>query len=532
MSGDIGKKIVPKTLPIETILDSFNLKEEAKSIISQSIETSKDYSDFLTYFSIQVAPTLLLIGEGEEAEDFLKFVQNYKKTPYQVALLSAKDVLSVSGNLGEFEAKIKIFHPENKQTDIAKIEFSQAVIFYEDDYLTRFMGIEKVSDFEDGLELLELLDSRIGEYIYEKKIDYTSDHCQYFHRRPDKNNQGYCHKCVDVCPTFGVGKDDSLMELVFSKIDCIGCGNCVCVCPSGALQRDGYDKEAIFEIAKLYKNKTPVILDSKTFITLKDFDFYDCIPLVLPQVNFLNETYLLTLIQESSSPIIIFTNEASTHLLDSIKLINNIYQAIHSTETITITTEQQTLSNLCKCAKPNPNLFYTYAQTQREPIREIFAQRLMFMIKNGDYGEVKNTGTSNYGEISINSSCTLCMSCVGACNVGSLSGDSASFSLRFNASSCTTCGYCVNSCPENAISLKLSGITLNPSWFERKTLAQDKMFECIECSKPFASYKSIEKIKSIMIPIFQNDPAKLRSLECCADCKVKVMFEKNLGEMV
>lgn len=532
MSGDMGKNFAPKMLPIEAILDNFKLKEEAKSTISQSIEISKDYSDFLTYFSTQVAPTLLLIGEGEEAQDFLNLVQNYKKTSYQVALLNAKDILSVSGNLGEFEAKIKISHPDTKQTDVVKIEFSQAVIFYEDNYLTRFMGIEKVSEFEDGFELLELLDSRIGEYTYEKKINYSSDHCQYFHRRPDKKNQGYCHKCADVCPTFGVGKDDSLMELVFSKIDCIGCGNCVCVCPSGALQRDGYDKEAIFEIAKLYKNKTPVVLDSKTFATLKDFDFYDCVPLVLPQVNFLNEMYLLTLIQESSSPIVIFTNEASTHLLDSIKLINNIYQAIHSTQAITIATEQKTLSNLCKLTKPNPNLFYTYAQTQREPIREIFSQRLMFMIKNEDYGEVENTGTSTYGEISINSSCTLCMSCVGACNVGSLSGDTASFSLKFNASSCTTCGYCVDSCPENAISLKLSGITLNPSWFERKILAQDKMFECIECKKPFASYKSIEKIKSIMTPIFQNDPAKIRSLECCADCKVKVMFEKSIGEMV
>lgn len=528
----MGKKTVPKALLIETILDSFNLKEEAKSIISQSIEISKDYSDFLTYFSIQVTPTLLLIGEGEEAQDFLNLVQTYKKTPYQVALLSAKDILSLSGNLGEFEAKIKIFDPNTKQTNVAKIEFSQAVIFYEDDYLNRFMGIEKVSDFEDGFELLELLDSRIGEYTYEKKINYISDHCQYFHRRPSKQNEGYCHKCADVCPTFGVSKDDSLMELVFSKIDCIGCGNCVCVCPSGALQRDGYDKEAIFEIAKLYKNKTPVIIDSKTFATLKDFDFSHCIPLILPQVNFLNEMYLLSLVQESSSPIIIFTNEASDHLLDSIKLINNIYQAIYSLQTITVATKQQELSNLCKRAKPNPNLFYTYAQTQREPLREIFAQRLMFMIKNENYGEVKNTGTSTYGEISINTSnCTLCMSCVGACNVGSLSGDSTSFSLRFNASSCTTCGYCVDSCPENAISLKLSGILLNPSWFERKVLAQDKMFECIECNKPFASYKSIEKIKSIMIPIFQNDTAKIRSLQCCPDCKVKVMFEKSIGEM-
>lgn len=529
MSGDMGRNIAPKTTMLETILDSFSLQEDAKSIISQSIETSKDYSDFLNYYSTQVSPALLLIGEGEEARAFLDRVQTHKKISYQVALLSAKDILSVSGSLGDFEAKINL----SGKNDVAKVAFSQAVIFYEDDYLTRFMGIEKVSDFEDEDELLELLDSRIGQYIYEKKINYNSNFCQYFHRRPDKQNQGYCHKCADVCPTFGVGKDDSLMELVFSKIDCIGCGNCVCVCPSGALQRDGYDKEAIFEIAKLYKNKTPVVLDETTFRTLRDFDFSSCVPLVLPQVNFLNEMYLLTLIQESSSPIIIFTNEASKYLLDSIKLINSIYEAIYSKEVISLPTTQEELSVLCQSTTPDTRLFYTYAQTQTEALREIFAQRLLFMIKNENYGQIKNTGTSTYGEISVDTSvCTLCMSCVGACNVRSLSGDCASFSLRFNASSCTACGYCVDSCPEKAITLNPSGILLGSSWFENKILAQDKMFECIECHKPFASYKSIEKIKSIMTPLFQNDPAKIRSLQCCADCKVKVMFENSMKEMI
>ncbi|PAF54571.1 hypothetical protein BKH42_00320 [Helicobacter sp. 13S00482-2] len=395
------------------------------------------------------------------------------------------------------------------------------------------MGIETVSDYDDGFELLKTLDSRIGEYVYQRKINYDPDHCQYFHRRPNKNQEGYCHRCADVCPTFGVGKDDSLMELIFSKIDCIGCGNCVNVCPSGSLQRDGYDKEAIVEIAKLYKNKTPVVMDFDTFETLEEFDFYSCIPLLLPQVNLLNEMYLMTLIQESGSEIIIFTKNPSENLLESIKLVNNIYDCIHNIKPIHITEEIKALSDLCDTLKPNKNLSYTYAQNQREALRDIFAQRLMFLIKNNDYGIVKNTQTSHYGEIIINqNTCTLCMSCVGACNVKSLSSNASNFSLQFNPSSCTTCGYCVDSCPENAISLDLYGISLSPSWFENKTMAQDKMFECIECSKPFATTKSIEKIKSIMLPIFKDDTAKIRSLECCPDCKVKVMFEKNIEAFI
>ncbi|WP_232013714.1 4Fe-4S dicluster domain-containing protein [Wolinella succinogenes] len=47
--------------------------------------------------------------------------------------------------------------------------------------------------------------------------------------------------------------------------------------------------------------------------------------------------------------------------------------------------------------------------------------------------------------------CTLCLSCVGACNVNALTANSNEFTLDFNASLCTTCGYCLPSCPENAI---------------------------------------------------------------------------------
>ncbi|MDO7252882.1 4Fe-4S binding protein [Helicobacter cappadocius] len=534
MPENIQKDLGNSTLHSEVFLDDFMFDYDAKSIISQSIETSKDYSDFLNYYSVQVQPTLLLIGEGKEAKKFLDTVKSYPKIPYQVGLLNAKDIISISGNLGEFEAKIKISNTESTlEPQIGKVEFSQAVIFYEDDYLTRFMGIEKANDYNDALELLQALDSRIGEYRYEKKINYNPDYCQYLHRRPNKHQQGYCHKCADICPTFGVGKDDSLMELVFSKIDCIGCGNCVSVCPSGALERDGYDKEALFEIAKLYKNKTPVVMDFETFTTLKNFDFCNCVPLLLPQVNFLNEMYLMTLIQESGSQIIIFTKNPSENLIESAKLINNIYNSIASLQTVHIVKETKSLIHLCNTIKPNNELFYTYAQNQREPLRNIFAQRLMFLIKNNDYGKIKNTKTSTYGEIILNQdACTLCMSCVGACNVRSLSANASNFSLQFNPSSCTSCGYCVDSCPENAISLELSGISLNPSWFENKTLAQDKMFECIECNKPFATTKSIQKIKSIMLPVFQNDEAKIRSLECCPDCKVKVMFEKNFEAFI
>ena len=144
------------------------------------------------------------------------------------------------------------------------------------------------------------------------------------------------------------------------------------------------------------------------------------------------------------------------------------------------------------------------------------------MVRDGEFGKVENHGNT-YGRVFVDEKkCTLCLGCVGACNVQSLSaGD---FALMHNPSLCTACRYCVDSCPEGAISVDFSGLELSGKWFERQVMAKDAGFRCVECGKVFANQKAVEKIKAIMLPIFGDDAVKIRTLECCEACKVKVMF--------
>lgn len=472
-------------------------------------------------FCVPTPSTLLLIGEGEEAQEFLELVKNYSKTHYEVGLLQVDKILSISGNLGEFKAKIQF------EDEIREINFAQAVIFYEDDYLSRFMGIEKASDYEDGLSLLARLDSRVGEYHYKTTITYDSSSCQYFHRRPNKDAQGYCHKCANVCPTFGVTKDNSIMELSFSQLDCIGCGGCVAVCPTGAIDYAPFSMQAFNEALKNYKN-TQILLIAEPFLNdLNNFEIASHLsPLIINREKFLSEAHILALLQESGYSCVYYSHIISRPSIEAIKLVNDIYQNIYQKEGFFIAKTPDEL----RLALQKPQKFegYTYSISADEHKRSHFSERLRFAIKDKDYGVV-SSGISGelirYGKISIDTkACTLCMSCVGACNVGSLTASNADFSLRFNASVCTTCSYCVASCPENAISLELSGIDLNPSWFENKLMAKDEAFACIECGKTFATQKSIEKVKAKMQPFFQGDIAKLKTLECCPECKVKIMF--------
>ena len=136
----------------------------------------------------------------------------------------------------------------------------------------------------------------------------------------------------------------------------------------------------------------------------------------------------------------------------------------------------------------------------------------------------------HYGDIVINEEkCTLCLSCVGACNVRALTAHPEDNSLRFNASICTNCGYCEVTCPEvECLSVIKDEMHLKPKWFSQRIMAYDELFKCTECGKEFATNKSVQKIAAIMTPLFASDPVKLATLYCCADCKPKVMFKAHI----
>ena len=122
------------------------------------------------------------------------------------------------------------------------------------------------------------------------------------------------------------------------------------------------------------------------------------------------------------------------------------------------------------------------------------------------------------------------MSCVGACNVDAIFANEADFTLRVNPSLCTACGYCEANCPEkDCLTIKRDEIQLQPMWFKENILAKDSLFACVECGKEFATKKAIEKIASIMGPIFAKvNETKKRTLYCCEDCKAKIMIKQGL----
>lgn len=475
-----------------------------------------DHAPFKEY-QVEVGNELLIVGfDSPLTQDF---IQQSQALGFSPILLDPQKILHISGQIGSFIAVLK---------DTSEIHFSQAVLFIQDQNLGKFLGILEIHHFHSAQEVLEVLKSRLGLYHYKTTTLYTPSLCQYHQRRPDKNGEGFCHKCVNVCPSFGVTKNDSLMELRFSQIDCKGCGECIATCPTGALDFAPYPLDCLIESLRFYKN-TQILLIPEIFLDLlEEVKIPSHLsPLIIPREKFPSEAHFLAITQESGSSMIFFSPIISNPSLEAIQLVNDIYQAIFQKDAIFVAQDIQTLQTLWN--KPEKIIQYSYTPSPKEARRKHFAERLIYMIKDEDFGQVKS-GISGemirYGEIAIDEDkCTLCNSCVGACNVDSLIANSKNLSLEYNPSLCTTCGYCIPSCPENAITLQLNGIHLSREYFTYHTMAKDTLFACIECGTPFATRKSVEKIYSLMSPHFKDDVTKLKTLKCCSDCKVKLMFE-------
>lgn len=290
------------------------------------------------------------------------------------------------------------------------------------------------------------------------------------------------------------------------------------VCPSGAIQRFAYNQESLASMAKLYHNLTPILCTQEPDLELIPQGFA---PLLLPTLGLLSETLLLTLIQESSSALLILTQEVDEDLEQRITLVNEIFERIFEKRAIFLINNLQELQTLSP--QVTPSFHYTLWQTQDEFVRKIFAERLRYFIKENSFGSLS---APSYGKISINpNKCTLCNSCVGVCNTQSLIAQN--FEILHNPSLCTACGYCTKICPEDAIEETFGVLELQNSWFEYQPLVGDEGFACVECKKIFSNKKPVERIKKQMIPLLNGDPLKIKALECCSDCKVKIMFEEH-----
>ena len=469
-----------------------------------------DYAEDVSYTQ-EVSNRVLLVANPEQSKEFISSVD---KDEFDLFKVTPDIIKHISGHLGNLSVVI-----DDEGKDII-LRVDQIVWF--DAAEIAFKQSGSFDPIETSLEeVLKTIRANIENYEYKKFTTYDSSICQYHERREE-----ICSKCEEVCPTTAIVKVDEQKHLIFSQIDCHGCGGCISVCPSGAVDYAPTNREALFELSKQFKDTIPLVIPEKMALEDLDVDLKENIlPFTIEGEKFLHEASFLTLLQESGSSLIFYSDFLSKGSKDAIQILNDIYLKKYNKKAIYIAMDKEELIAALEEVDFVENSRYTFNQVNIKK-RETFAFRLKHIVGDDDLGIVKTGEHVHYGKIKVNEdNCTLCLSCVGACNVDALVANVHDNSLRLNASVCTSCGYCIASCPEkDCMTIEEDIIELKPAWFAEETLAKDTLFGCVECGKEYATTKSVLKIAAMMAPLFAADPVKERTLYCCADCKPKIMM--------
>lgn len=470
-------------------------------------DNAKDIS-----FTQEVTNSVLLVCNNEQKQELVKAMVPNEFDLFHVEENIIKDI---SGHIGNLTVIV-----DDEGSDV-ELRVSQIIWFDEKELGMKQSGcFDPLKSSVD--DVLATLRSNITSYEYRKFTTYDKTICQYHERREE-----ICSKCEEVCPTVAIVKDDSKKHLEFSQIDCHGCGGCVSVCPSGAMDYAPSSRDSIFEMAELYEDAHPLIIPQKMDVAKLDIEIKEnVLPFAIDGEKFLDESTLLTIAQISSSQLIFYSDFISKGSGDAIRIVNDIYEKKYGKKAVIVAMNEKELKEALEEVSFVENSHFNFNSDGLKK-REVFSHRVQKIVGEEDLGEVQTGEHVHYGLVKVNEDkCTLCLVCVGACNVDALQADASDNTLRLNPSLCTACGYCEVSCPEaDCLTIEKDVIKLTPSWFKENILAQDELFACVECGKEFATAKSIEKIASMMGPLFESDPVKKRSLYCCADCKPKIMMQ-------
>ncbi len=502
---------------IKNSQDSISNKIKNISKLYEIAATKYDFAQDISY-SQEVSNEVLLVTSNEEDADL--FIKKVKTEDIELFSIKEEIIKSIKGHIGNLQVIV-----DDEGEDIT-LNVSQIVWFD-----AKQIGLDQSGTFDPNLasveEVIETLKQNISSYSYKKFTTYDQNICQYHGRREE-----ICSKCEEVCPTVAITKDDKTKTLGFSQIDCHGCGGCISVCPSGAIDYAPTNREALFEMSKFYKDTHPLIIPEKMNMLSLDIPLKKgVLPFAVEGEKFLHEASLLTLLQLSGSQVIFYSDFISKGTGDVIRILNDIYQKKYAKDAVLVAMNKEELEFALKEVSFVENSYFNFNQDTLKK-REIFSHRLQKLVGDDNLGVVTTGEHVHYGKVKVNeSTCTLCLVCVGACNVGALIADAKDNTLRLNPSLCTACGYCEVSCPEkDCLTIDRDIIELEPTWFKDSVLAQDKLFACVECGKEFATSKAIAKIAALMAPIFSVDPVKERTLYCCADCKPKIMMQSYFDQ--
>lgn len=425
--------------------------------------------------------------------------------------------------------------------------------------------------FEQSLVASQLI-TMVGEFEKPKYFAYNEKICAH-----GRNGKVGCNACIDVCST---GAIESLFKNGQGQVQvnpnlCMGCGACATVCPSGAMRynypsvaHQGKQIKALITAYLGESNKTKATQLAPTLLLhnleagadvldrlgraahLQPKRFEGLPAFVVPMgVEHIASTgldlWLGSLAYGFGEVVLLLSGDEDPAYRSALEEQANLANAMTAAYQFPDARVQ-----LIAMAGKGDLSFVSSAMgrlRQRGPLKAL-GKPAVFAFSNQKRETLEATlehfqkqaavplptegkalpSSSLLGGIQVNTStCTLCMSCVGACPEGAILDNPDAPQLSFIEKQCVQCGLCVQTCPEAAIILMPRLATIEQRK-EKVLLNETKPFHCISCGKAFGTLKLVELMvgKLALHDAFSGD--SLNRLKMCSDCRVVDMMKKEL----
>jgi ferredoxin len=387
-----------------------------------------------------------------------------------------------------------------------------------------------------------------GEFEKPKYFEYKEKICA--HARSEITG---CTRCIEVCSTRAIASDLEENRVKVEPHLCMGCGGCATVCPSGAMTYAyprvsdlGARVKTVLQVYReaggegaclLFHNTT----DGRELIARlarrgRGLPAH-VIPLEVFHVASLGLDFMLGAIALGAAQFAVLAagSEPAAYLralesqmgyaqdiLDGLELGSGRFRLI---ETTGVAALEEAVWNAPRPAGLAPATF-NLSNDKRSTLDFVFDHLLAQAPARKT--EVALGAGAPYGAVIVDKQkCTMCLACVGACPEGALIDTRDKPQLKFIERNCVQCGLCEKTCPEDAITLA-PRLLLTPEATQAVVVNEDRVAACLRCGKPFANQRMIDNMlgKLTSHSMFR-DPAALRRLQMCQDCRVVDMFDKG-----
>ncbi len=390
----------------------------------------------------------------------------------------------------------------------------------------------------------EQLPELVGEFDKPRFFHYEPDICAHSSR-----GIAGCDRCRDACAAWAIRSIGDKVEV--DPYLCQGCGGCASACPSGAMSYALPSVGDLLELARralrAYRDAgggAPVVLvldEERGRVALGD-DLASLpehvLPLVVEDVGSVGPDAWLALLAFGAAQVVVFcapgTPCASRAEFDAqLAWVEPLLAALGIDESRIRHLEvgAEALPDALAEAPAGlgqPGAFAPLGR-KRELIRLAVDQLGAQALARPE--EVPLPQGSPFGTLRVSAeACTLCMACVSVCPVGALRGGGDSPELWFHEDVCVQCGICAKACPEDAITLESRWHFPSQSQPRPRRVAEEKLFRCVRCSKPFATEKLIARMQERLQGHWMfEDPEARERLLMCEDCRVRDLLAREGG---